>query len=848
MPFGASRLNGLGKYIVVTPSGKTVNIVGSGNIASYGKIGNSYYNQDGSAWLEIAQDSAFAFGTSTDFTMEGWFWTGGTINDRYFWDGRGDANSVAVLFDGTFLKAYIAGAYRIGGAANALEPNTWNHIAYTRSGTTGTLWANGVSVGTWTDTTNYTHSNSIKILSRYVFGQGSPNCYCDEFRISDTARYTTTFTPTTTGFSSDANTLLLLHLDSGTTNRTPKTITANGDARIIATQSKFGGQSCYFDGTGDYLSTATNANFGFGTGDFTIEGWFYKTAVSTQYLFDTRTTLNENSVAVQSNGSGSLRLFVNGSFVLTSSSAHTNNAWNHLAISRASGVTRFFINGVVDTNTYTDATDYGATKPLVVGSQYNGTTAFNGYVDEFRVSNTARYTATFTPSTTAFTNDSDTQLLLHMGGLGNIIYDDPGYNAMTDSTGSAYTSPRTAKTLTLSGNTQISATQSKFGPTSAFFDGTTDYLSVTPTTDFATGTAAFTTEFYVRFGNTTTAILFDTRPASTQGNYQTIYWTGSTIRFYASGADRITSSSLSTATWYHVALVRSGDDFKLYINGTQSGSTFTSSASFGAGQVIIGADSYTLGTSSLNGQIDEVRFSDTARYTATFTPSTTQFTNDANTKLLLHMDGLFEDDNGSATPPYPTIVNLGGSATSLTTTITVPSTVKQGDLLVLADFSTTVTDTTPSGWTQASGVTTTGIRTNISYKIATAADVGATVTGMAGTTRKVLTTYQGNYPFTSVRLSPTITSQATVATPTNQTITMSGIRAPIIAFAVYAATGAIGTRGWSGGTPSENSSVSTSGIYVKTLMYNVGSTPANATISMTDSGTNTLQSLYFRPF
>lgn len=646
MPLGASRLNGLAKYIVVTPSGKTVNIVGSGNIASYGKIGNSYYNQDGNAWLEIAQHSDFAFGTSTDFTMEGWFWTGGDISNRYFWDGRGDANSVAVLFDGSFLKAYIAGAYRIGGASNALEPNTWNHIAYTRNGTTGTLWANGVSVGTWTDTTNYTHSNSIKVLSRFVFGQGSYNSYCDEFRISNTARYTSTFTPTTTGFSSDANTLLLLHLDSGTTSRTPKTITGNGDVRIVTTQSVHGGQSAYFDGTGDYVS-------------------------------------------------------------------------------------------------------------------------------------------------------------------------------------------------------------------------------VTPTTDFATGTAAFTTEFRVRFSNTTTAILFDTRPASTQGDYPTLYWTGSTIRYYQNGADRITSSSLSTATFYHVALVRSGNDYKLYINGTQAGSTYTNSASLGAGQAIIGADAFAIGTSSLTGYIDEFRFSDTARYTTTFTPSTTAFVNDSNTKLLLHMGGLgniFYDDPGyaaltdstgsaysspgaGATPPYPTTVSVRTTVSGTGSTITVPSTVKQGDLLVLADTSNVVTDVTPSGWSQASGTTTTGIRTNISYKIATDADVGATITGMAGTTRKVLVVYQGNYPFGSVRLSPTINAQSTTAAPSNQTITMSGIRAPIIAMAVYGKTTATTpTRGWTGGTPTEYSSVSTSGVYVKTLMYNVGSSPANATISMTDAGTNTLQSLYFRPF
>jgi hypothetical protein len=120
---------------------------------------------------------------------------------------------------------------------------------------------------------------------------------------------------------------------------------------------------------------------------------------------------------------------------------------------------------------------------------------------------------------------------------------------------------------------------------------------------------------------------------------------------------------------------------------------------------------------------------------------------------------------------------------------------------------------------------------------------------MAGTTRKVLIAYSANYPFTSVRLSPTISAQSTTATPSNQTITMSGIRGPIIALAAYGKTlSTTPTRGWTGGTPTPFSSVSTSGVYVNTLIYAAGSSPVNATISMTDAGTNTLQSLYFRPF
>jgi len=203
-------------------------------------------------------------------------------------------------------------------------------------------------------------------------------------------------------------------------DRAPKTLTLNGNAKLSTAEKKFGTASLILDGTGDYISHTSITDFGFGTGDFTIEGWFYKTASLSQILVDTRTTATENSIMVQSNSGGNLRLFVNGVFVLTSSNNHTLNTWNHLAISRVSGVTRFFINGVVSTNTYVDATDYGTTKPLVLGASFVGLTSFSGYIDDFKISKgVGRYTTTFTALTSPFTSDLATVLLLHFNGLNN---------------------------------------------------------------------------------------------------------------------------------------------------------------------------------------------------------------------------------------------------------------------------------------------------------------------------------------------------------------------------------------------------------------------------------------------
>ena len=85
---------------------------------------------------------------------------------------------------------------------------------------------------------------------------------------------------------------LLLHMDgTGSTfvdnSPSPKTITANGGVTQSDAQSKFGGKSAYFDGSGDYL-TFGSADLSLGSGDFTLEMWVYPTQTQTAFLADWR--------------------------------------------------------------------------------------------------------------------------------------------------------------------------------------------------------------------------------------------------------------------------------------------------------------------------------------------------------------------------------------------------------------------------------------------------------------------------------------------------------------------------------------------------------------------------------
>ena len=90
--------------------------------------------------------------------------------------------------------------------------------------------------------------------------------------IKGTALYTSAFTPPTAPLTAVTSTsLLLLGTNAGIYDGAMQNnLTTVGDAKISTTQSKFGGSSIFFDGTGDYLFIPKTHSFLFGGGNFTI--------------------------------------------------------------------------------------------------------------------------------------------------------------------------------------------------------------------------------------------------------------------------------------------------------------------------------------------------------------------------------------------------------------------------------------------------------------------------------------------------------------------------------------------------------------------------------------------------
>jgi hypothetical protein len=229
--------------------------------------------------------------------------------------------------------------------------------------------------------------------------------------------------------------------------------------------------------------------------------------------------------------------------------------------------------------------------------------------------NTALSNSIPTAPLTAITN---TQLLLNF--TNGAIFD----NAMMND-------------LETVGNAQISTSVKKYGTGSLAFDGTGDYLLSNPATTelYAFGTGDFTIEFWLYLNSTSSVqVFYDSRPASAQGLQPTIYINSSgTLFYYTNVANRITGSSLSTNTWYHIAVARSGTSTKMFVNGTQVGSTYTDSTNYvnPALRPIIGADGFNSGSpggNATNGYIDDLRITKGyARYTANFTAPTAAFPN-----------------------------------------------------------------------------------------------------------------------------------------------------------------------------------------------------------------------------
>ena len=191
--------------------------------------------------------------------------------------------------------------------------------------------------------------------------------------------------------------------------------TSNRGTSVISTvQSKFGGASIAFNHDGGliYQSGSAAADFQFGVGDFMFRGWVWlssATAAGTnRVIFDTRSSGGDGTGFIYFIGTGNtLQMYSGSAYAYQGPSAFPTDQWVHVAVSRASGTLRLYQNGVMlQSSSFGANLVSGRCSVGEVNPEYQGTTAFQGYIDDFElVKGEAFYTATsYTLPTAPFPN------------------------------------------------------------------------------------------------------------------------------------------------------------------------------------------------------------------------------------------------------------------------------------------------------------------------------------------------------------------------------------------------------------------------------------------------------------
>ena len=188
-------------------------------------------------------------------------------------------------------------------------------------------------------------------------------------------------------------------------------ITISGNAELRTDFKKFGSSSLYIFGGAASISSLSS-DWNYGTGDFTIECWIYPTAGAgaSRNILSKFTTLSSNLDFLleidSANGNLKFSAGNNATISILSNATIPLNTWTNIAISRVSGVTRMFIDGVVQSSTHTGSVSINnSTTTLTIGKSSINTNSFSGYIDEIRITrNAGRYSSSFTPYNGRFSN------------------------------------------------------------------------------------------------------------------------------------------------------------------------------------------------------------------------------------------------------------------------------------------------------------------------------------------------------------------------------------------------------------------------------------------------------------
>ena len=639
----------------------------SGNTAGEQRFvtgNNRLYMWNGSGWYNIAL-------VNTSPTWD----VGGQPAASYDLDADSPQSSTTITLAASDPEGIpINYTYVTGGSMDSMSTITQDSSVFTIQ--PKTLAQMGDAAGPHTGTITFRASDGVNILP-----QVSTFTLTFITVIPNSASTQTLMKATGTG---NNNTFL-----DGSTNN--YTITRVGDTEQHAfSPFRSGGYSVELDGTGDYLSLASNSDFGLGNGSWTVECWYYLTssvASANIYLFD----FGSNGLRVQLYN-GTFYFITSANDQITQTVAGlTHNQWHHFAGVRNGNTVTLYVNGVSHGTVSTSENMAATTLRIGAYGGHNTNYTFPGYITDFRiVKGTAVYTSYFSPPTERLTAITNTKLLI-------------GGNGFRDASSNTHA-------VTANGNTAISA----FSPYnesgaydaateggSALFDGNGDALRTQSSSNLQLGSGDFTVEYWLYTNSfNSTGNVFDGRDAGSGNSFITNTNTSGQHRLWYPGGYRITSTTtMSANSWYHIAIVRNSGVVKMYIDGVAESQTWSTTTNFTGQTVTLGTE-VDGASSPFHGYISNVRIVvGTAVYTSNGTAPTSISTAVANTQLLLNMTNAKVFDASQ----FQKLMSFGGNnvAASSTQQHLGENTIYfdgSGDYIVMRNPLSGTEDFTMEGW------------------------------------------------------------------------------------------------------------------------------------------------------
>ncbi len=391
--------------------------------------------------------------------------------------------------------------------------------------------------------------------------------------------------------------------------------------------------SGYFDGNGDYLTTTFTSA---GSSDFCFECWaFISNVTSNRYIFSqSNAVVGSNAdiaFAVLVTSASKAAFYWNFNTTQTSVSS-TNNVnldqWNHIAAVRSGSTFTIYVNGTGTSTTSSGTINVLSSTPRnYIGyfTPEGNSTAMIGYMSNLRlVIGSPVYTSNFTPSTSPLTAIANTTLLTCQS------------NRFIDNSTNNFTITRFGDTL-ISGFDPFAPLSAYSTYGSGYFDGTTDYLSLSQQTALSFGTGDFTVEAWVYPTANPSSFwsIIDARGSAIAAPWAAgLRLISGNLRIEFYGGTSIQGSiNVPLNSWTHVAFARSGTTLRGFVNGVVDiNTTMSTNLNIAAGTQVIGA---IIDPTYNTGYLTDVRVvKGTAVYTSAFTPPAAPLTAVANTQLL----------------------------------------------------------------------------------------------------------------------------------------------------------------------------------------------------------------------